>query len=230
MSARASRLGTVVAAVLIPLVFVVWRPDSAIFLASGGLGWVLAVAVKRRGFEALGRLPIWTRLNWRAAIVGAWSALCELGVAAALLTTLAKPPGLVEATAFGVGAACVEALYLAWLAFRQRRPARDPVPGNSESVHSHLIQHMFAVERTLAGATHVVSRILVYDSLRTGTIGPELCAFVAFSLVDGAAMLGHGRRWNWFDLRVARRYYGFLAVIVATQTIAIFLFRVSHLR
>jgi hypothetical protein len=147
-----------------------------------------------------------------------WSALTELGFSGVLFRLLPSPLPAAAVLAVGLGAASTEVLYLVVYGAIRHRATPAPPPAWIEGARkSHVVRHIFFVERILAGAGHIASRALIYLSLSRHSPWPALLAFVVFAAIDGAAYYGELNRWNWFCPATSSRYYGALAAAVMAE-------------
>jgi len=188
--------------------------------ATGAAAWVVVVGVKRIVNPLLRRAL--TKGCVYAAVSGIWSALCELGIAAACFAYLLKELSIASTLAFGFGAATAEIAVL--LSLSGIRSARLPDPKRLDAwrvaaQRSVVIRYLMPLERSTASALHVGCRGLVYLAVCRASYGLFIVGFVGFALVDGVASFGRNASWNWFDPPTAGRFFGFVAPIAALEII-----------
>jgi hypothetical protein len=210
---------TLALAILAPAVLIGWFREAWFYLVAGAIAWALAVALKQSFAKLTGRISAGTLPPiLRAAGSGAWSALTELGLTGILFWLLSSPLPAAAVLAVGLGAASAEVLYLVVYGAIRHRATPAPPPAWLEGAKtSYVVQHIFLVERILAGAGHIASRALIYLSLSRHSPWPALLAFVVFAAIDGAAYYGEVKRWDWFCPATSSRYYGALAAAVVAE-------------
>jgi len=205
--------GAAVLGLLLPVTLVALFHASVTLLAYGAAMWTLGQAVKivahLAAAAALGRkVP---PAGW-AALSGVLSAVSELACAAVFLILFFPSISAGSLIGFGVGASSMEIVYL--LAARVRRLAlRRRTPNSTRApatIRSPWIPYAFVIERLTALLMHVGSRCLAYVSLSEHLPWAGVWAVTSFALVDGLAMYGRVRRWNWYDPHTCRRFYGFV--------------------
>jgi len=196
-----------------------WR-----WLALGAVAWAAAVLLKAVlgiGVDALSRRLLTARRS-QAAVWGFWSAVCELGVATAVVIA-GDVTRVADVVALGVGAGADEVVFVVASAVLSPQKAPLASPGESSSAQ-HGLQSDWVVEwngvlerfSTMCG--HVGSRGLVWLGVQAWVYAPALLLSVAtFALVDGVATFGVRANWNWSDPGVARRFQSFLVVVGAFE-------------
>lgn len=185
----------------------VWQTGWRLLFA-GGLLWGASVALKGLLFPGLNRAaelqPIATRAAWQ----GSLSAAFELGAAAVYFAFVAHL-SLSQVAAFGIGAGCTEAAYVLGLGLFGPKPSAAVLETWMRGARlSWCVRYSIAAERLFAVIGHSGSRGLIYVGLNTSSAfaaGWIAAAFLLFALIDGVAVYGHLRDWNWFDPAVCRR-------------------------
>jgi len=195
-----------------------------LWTALGGGIWGVSVAIKFLVTDLLELAGV-RRLEPapRALIHGLVSALCELGAAGVAFLWLLPPGTALHAAAFGAGAGWIEMLAILFLALgtagRGTAPLPDPAPETASALPQH-VQWNFLVERGLTLIGHLGSRGLVWLMAR-GFTWCGILAVATFSLVDGVASYGKFRKWDWLEMSCWKRFYGFLALVSASE-VAVF--------
>lgn len=183
----------------------VWR-----YFAIGAASWVGAVALKLALMRIAG-VRRWVATGiLTAAAWGLVSAVAELGFTAALVAGRLEGAAFVDVVAIGVGVASVEILYVLGAGVREHWRGQDPDTVEAwiaGARRSGWVRHMLFVERLSATLGHVGTRGLICIALATHTAWPALLALASFSVVDGVAIYGRSRKWNWCDPALARRFY-----------------------
>lgn len=192
------------------------------WLLLGAAGWLLAVVLKIVVDVAVQRSTKVELSDWSSALLsGAWSTLCELGVAA--LAFWYWQATLYDAIAFAVGVALVEFLLLLPAAYASnvggKKKSKDPsqVP---------ISWRIFGIERGVAFTGHLASRVLVWIGL-AGAGGIEFAgaAFGLYFISEALAAYGEARDWNWLSPRVMWPILIFQTlIVVATATLAVWWF------
>jgi hypothetical protein len=189
------------------------------YLVPVGAGiWGASVYAKRLVMgSASARLPDMRMSDAaRSASHGAVSAAMELVPAAAFLVTL-RSASLADLIAFGAGAGSAEAAYVLLLGII--RPQIDPDELQAwlrGAAVSWCVRYAVPIERLFALVGHVGSRGLLYVAMMAG--GPlgvlwGLAAVSLFTAIDGVAVYGHLKRWQWHDPMICRRAHSFFAAL-----------------
>jgi hypothetical protein len=193
-------------------------------VAAGGLIWFASVCVKR--------LIVWvTRTHpsrgvasplTLAALQGVISAATELGAAAAYLAVF-PPVTLAGIVAFGVGAGCAEVAYVLLLGIFgpevDEAELRAWVRG---ATVSWCVRYAVPIERLFALIGHTGARGLVYVALLQASPLGVLwgsCAVLLFAMIDGVAVYGHIKKWQWHDPAICRRAHSFFAAISIVESV-----------
>lgn len=179
--------------------------------------WALAVGVKlltERPFKRwAANLPAWGH----AFLWGSWSAVTELGFAALAMGAFLGAGSLAQIISFGSGAGGIEILALLTMSLRSGPNATNE--GAAVELPVHVVWS-FVVERTGAFIGHVGSRGLIalalYDQMWAAPV-----AVASFALVDGLAIFGRLRGWDWMSLYVWMRFY---ALVVGLGLFELLLF------
>lgn len=204
---------------------------SWVLVVAGALIWFGSVIVKRLVFQAARRLAPGSPVSPLAVstLQGTASAITELGAAALYLATLPSA-SLADVLAFGAGAGSAEAAYV--LVIGILKPQIDPDElrawVNGAAV-SWCVRYAVPVERLFALIGHVGARGLLYVALmQPGPLAP-LWGIVAVSLfagIDGVAVYGHLRKWQWHDPGTCRRAHSFFAAMSTAEfTLLLLAFR-----
>lgn len=200
---------------------------SAYAVAAGALLWSLSIVIKRPLLAALQsaiqRLAQAFRFpSLTAGIHGFLSAAAELIVAALYLWGW-QSASLADVTGFGIGAGSIEAAYILSLTLVGQGPSPAQLEAWIAGARLSLcVRYMVPIERLSALLGHVGSRGLVYCGLNASwpLAGLWLAlAFSIFTLIDGFAVLGHIRGWNWCEPRLCRRSQSFFAVTSGAEVL-----------
>jgi len=172
------------------------------WLLIGAAAWLLGVVLKITGDVVFQRSVTVELRDWVTAVLsGIWSTLCELGIAA--LAFLVWEATLWDAVAFALGAAAMEFLVLLPAALAggiDKKTGRKKDPKSSMRV---MTWRNFAIERVIALAGHVGSRVLVWVGVAgAGGLGALGSAFGLFAFSEGLAAYGEAKDWNWLNPRV----------------------------
>lgn len=157
---------------------------------------------------------------------GLVSGFSELFAAAVFFAILPRMTPL-EVIGFGAGAGIVEALALSVMTIG----GMNPLQGTPLEIPKEEIWDAFGattlraslypiLERALCIGIHIGTRALVYISVTTLQPIPAIVALVLFSAGDGVAYYGYLRRWKFLEPRIALPFYGFIAILAATSTLA----------
>lgn len=191
--------------------------QSFLWVGAGALTWALAVGIKVLTERPFNKWAAACPASLHASLWGAWSALTELGLAAVAMGLFLGPGSPIQVIALGAGAGAVEVLFLLVLSLRSMPNERHDSPAADLPAH---IEWSFVVERTGAFIGHIGSRGLVWLALHEhGWAAPV--AIAAFSLVDGVAIFGRLKGWDWADLSVWIRFYG---LVIGIGLFELFLF------
>lgn len=205
--------GTLGLATIPPLWILLFQTEAATYLGLGALSWTAAVILK----HVLMKIPP-VRTMSRAGPLGAFawgsiSAASELGATLLLVIAYGQPRDPWQIIALGVGVSTVEIVYVFGSAIREH--LRGPDPEQLEAWmrgarRSGWVRHMLFIERLSATLGHVGSRGLVCVWLATSQAWLAVAGFTIFALVDGVAIFGRGRKWDWCDPPVARGFFAFV--------------------
>jgi hypothetical protein len=232
-----SLLAVVIIGLLPPLILVQYGRVSSWWLIAGGAVWVASLAVKwplSTALASVGHERL--RVPTSAVFQGLLSALVELGAAAVYLRA-SRRGSLADVFAFGVGAGCVEALYVVILAVILGARGSDPdneAAWAAGATVSLCVRYALPIERVSALLGHAGSRGLVYLSVSTVPlrgIPLFILALLLFAIVDGIASYGLTVGWNWNDPCVCRRFYSFvfsISLIEAVLFLLLFSFLALH--
>jgi hypothetical protein len=209
-------------AVAPPCLAIALGDASWISVAAGALIWFASVCVKRIVIQSARRLaPFWPLSSGTvAALHGTASAIIELGAAAIYLSALPSA-SLSEVLAFGAGAGSAEAAYV--LALGIIHPQVDPDELRAwmtGAAVSWCVRYAVPVERLFALIGHVGSRGLLYVALMQQSSLALLwgmAAVLLFALIDGVAVYGHLKQWQWHDPVICRRAHSFFAAVSITE-------------
>lgn len=211
-SAVAPLAATLALAVGLPTALLLLASARWTALAAGAAAWGLAVALKRAAVPSLRRIARLPATSRRAsALHGAWSALAELALAAGFFAA-ASPLAAVDVVAFGVGAAVAEILYVIGGGVLAPEPGAERAWA-AGAARSACVRWALFLERAATTALHVGTRGLVYLAVARPDAPAALLAFASFAAVDGVAAHGLARGWSWFEPRVCRRFYAFVALV-----------------
>tara|TARA_R110002073_G_scaffold4954_3_gene31467 strand:+ start:2465 stop:3172 length:708 start_codon:yes stop_codon:yes gene_type:complete len=188
-------------------------------IAWGAAAWTVSLAVKSAAAADLANLGGRLSPAMRGVGGGLWSAACELGIAAAVATAMSAAPSPASLAAFGLGAGAAELVFLLAHARTDTVEPHLVETWRREARESVWIRYSFLVERTTALALHAGTRGLIWTSLSTEAIWPAITAFALFSLVDGVAVYGAARQWNWYQRSIHRRYIGFSSAAAAASLV-----------
>jgi hypothetical protein len=204
---------------------------------AGAVVWFVSVMAKSRTVRLLRAswLPQPGSVRGTAVLQGLVSALLELGFATAYLATLAAfdiQLDFVDILGFGVGAGSAEAGYVLWLGVFGPKPKQEELAAWVRGARSSwCVRYSVPVERLFALIGHAGSRGLI--GLALFGAAPlawlwAVLAIVLFALVDGVAVYGHQRQWQWHDPPVCRRAQSFFALVSVVE-IALFTFGADRL-
>lgn len=208
-SALGSLVLTLFLAVCPVVVLMIAYDDTGYFMMMGASTWALAVA----GKLSLAKLECTRALMRRGAIgAGAWgfvSAASELGATAVAVIVLAGPENAAQIAALGFGAALIEIVYVLGTGITEDPRKREAAVAQwiVGARRSRIVRNMLFIERLSASLGHVGSRGLVCLSLAGAGPLPAALGTGLFALIDGLAIYGRQRDWNWCEPSVARRFY-----------------------
>jgi len=219
-------LAALLAVIIVPPSILLSAGASPNALILGAGIWAVSVAVKRLAGVPLDRQlrKRNTRSEIAAGFHGAFSAICELGLAAIFLRTW-NDSRFVDVLAFGAGAGCTEALYVLCLAFTAAKNRTDELAWINGATQSLWVRYTVPLERLLAAIGHTGSRGLVWLGLQlSGYQGVILVALAmtTFTMVDGVAAYGLQKKWNWSDPTICRRTHLFFGSVSVAE-LSIFL-------
>ena len=192
---------------LAPLLIAAAAPAGFLWFAAGGIVWAISVAAKipLAGFlhKGLGESATSEALG---VAHGVLSAACELGCAAACFVWYLADGSVWTAAAFGAGAGWIEvvALLIPSLCSGAQGPESDELPWH--------VRWTFLVERTGAVIGHTGSRGLIWLAVIQNPWF-ALPAGIGFAIVDGLAVYGSVRKWEWFEWVIWSRFYGAVTTI-----------------
>jgi hypothetical protein len=201
----------------------------------GAFAWAIGLAIKKIVWFALspmlkgrsGHLSPWNA-KVVAAGSGLWSGVAELSTTAAVFLWLApSPSSLVQLVAFGVGAGSLEVLHLYFIMHdREERSRRLEEEVKELEVRSLGTYPLWSgvLERAVATVFHVISRLLLYLSLRYTDPLPGLIALAGFTILDGVAYYGHDQKWDWLNPRVIGLFHAFALAVTLAVVLAAFWF------
>jgi hypothetical protein len=215
-SAAPPFVATLALAVALPAALLVRFGASWGALMGGAGAWAIAVALKRSAVGPLRRASgLRAGSRGAATVHGAYSALCELGIAAGCFA-VAAPLAVVDVVAFGAGAGVAEILFVigSGIGAADRRAERAWAAGAARSA---VVRWALFVERATTAALHVGTRGLVYLAVSEGDLAAAALAFASFAAVDGVAVYGVESGWSWFEPRVCRGFYLFVAVVAGVD-------------
>lgn len=223
-----SRILPLLLAIGVPASYIAVFPSSSSSMGAGGALWILAVGVK----YYIGRIVYSKKSRIvDASIGGVWSAFTELGsVALWFHYQISSSPIPSEAVvAVGIGAGCTEiiGLYIYGIVHHIKTPAKPPSEWVKGARVSWVIRYMFLIERLCALSIHVGSRCLIYMAVRSGSVVLSVIPILLFSIIDGSAIYGKSTGWNWYQPRLATRFYFFIMICGIVQIILYFWLMVS---
>jgi hypothetical protein len=226
-SAWGSAAATLLLMVGPPIALLYLTAGAARYLALGAASWVLAVTIKLLVMRIPGVPAVVASGSFGAAVWGLFSAGCELGLCALLLVFGGYDVDLSMANilAVGVGVASAEILYVFAAAIREHLRGRDEealkqwIVGARQSL---WVRNMLFIERLSATLGHIGTRGLVLLAIDSATIWPAAIALMSFAVVDGIAIFGRGRNWNWCDPKIARAFYS-MTLLMAVLELSLFL-------
>ena len=213
-----SSLAALVAIAVGPPTLAVALGDASwIPLVAGAAIWGGSVCAKRFIVRAVRRVSGGWTLAPFAALEGLVSGLTELVPALAYLATLhsarlARRPRIWGGCRLSGGGHDV-------LVFGILTPRIDPdvlrawIDG---ATVSWCVRYAVPIERLCALIGHVGSRGLLYIAVQRQDILGFFCAVAAvilFAAIDGVAIFGHARKWNWHDPVTCRRAYSYFAIL-----------------
>jgi hypothetical protein len=131
--------------------------------------------------------------------------VCELGCAAVCFLWVLADGSAWNAASFGAGAGWIEviALLIPGLFWN-----KDKAP--EQECDSWHVRWTFLIERTGAVLLHIGTRGLVWLAIRQ-SIWFAIPAFVGFAVVDGLAVYGTLKKWDWLEQKTWRWFFGILA-------------------
>ncbi|MEI9989609.1 MAG: hypothetical protein WDM86_06190 [Rhizomicrobium sp.] len=218
-----SLFGTLALMIVPPLALGFAAPSAGPCLAIGAASWAVAVAVK---FGLMRLSGVRRRVEAGIAGAAAWglfSAVDELGLLAAAVLWSGVRPDASGIVAFGIGASSSEIAFVLASGIAERLRGLDPQVLEAWLAGARLspwVRHMLFIERLGATLGHVGSRGLVYLAIAGGPAWAAAPAIAAFALVDGVAIRGRSRKWNWFDPATARRFYAMTLATGAAELAA----------
>lgn len=193
-------------------------------VVAGGLVWFASVCVKRLVARVTGALSS----RWAAspvtvaALQGVISAATELGAAAAYLAVF-PPVSFAEIVAFGVGAGCAEVAYVLLLGIFGPRVAEEELRAWMRGAAvSWCVRYAVPIERLFALVGHTGARGLVYVALMDASplgVVWGCCAVLFFAMIDGVAVYGHIKKWQWHDPAICRRAHSFFAALSIVESV-----------
>ena len=204
--------------VLPPLLVVRYAGARPALIIAGAGVWAVSVAIKHPLALLLSRL-MGSRmaLPGRSVAQGMLSAICELS-AAGLYFLLRPPSGWNNVVAFGIGAGCIEVVYVLVLGIVEGIRGRDPdldAAWLAGAKCSLCVRYSVPLERLLALIGHTASRGLVYAGVSAYSgLRLVLClAVLLFAAVDGVSYYGLKTEWDWSSPSLCRRFYSFIGGI-----------------
>ncbi|MDO8931794.1 MAG: hypothetical protein Q7U97_05310 [Rhodocyclaceae bacterium] len=209
-SALLSVIGVVLLLLVPPIIVLHFSPASGIYLIVGAVSWSIALVFKLLLMRSSAVRTMVARGYVGAASWGLVSSVSELGSTAALLAIMQAPFGLVDGVAIGLGVGSTEVLFVLAMAIREHIRGENPksveewIAGARVSL---MVRHMFFIERLSATVGHVGTRGLVVYAMTTGRAWTATLALISFAIVDGVAIYGRSREWNWCSPQIARRFY-----------------------
>ncbi len=185
------------------------------WLLTGAAAWAVAVALKIAGDVAFQRGVTVQLRDWVTAVLsGVWSTLCELGLAA--IAFMVWPATLWDAGAFALGAASMEMLVLLPAALAGGIEKKTGKRKDPKSPMRVMTWRNFTIERVIALAGHLGSRVLVWVGVAgTGGIGAVGSAFGLYTLSESLAAYGEAKDWDWLKPRVMWPFLIVQTLIVA---------------
>lgn len=191
-------------------------------LAAGAVLWLIAVAIKRWLNPLVSRRATGRSTVTRASLQGLLSAVLELGMAVPYMASVANL-SLANVTVFGVGAGGAEAAYVLGLSLFGPQPTPAALNAWARGAEmSFCVRYMVPIERFFALIGHAGSRGLVYLALYSSPpVAAVLVTFAisAFALIDGVAVYGHLRNWDWFDPLTCRRAHLFFSSLSTIEAV-----------
>jgi hypothetical protein len=200
----------------------------------GAALWAAAIALKRvlaSAFDWVNRERAERNKHSRyviAASHGLLSALTELGLAAPYLWNW-HGASLPDVLAFGIGAGSAEVLYVLVLGFLTREKDAQAMAAWARAARKSLsVRFTVPLERLLAGIGHAGSRGLVWVGLQHASafgFAIVLLAAILFAGVDGVAVYGLQRKWDWNNPELTWRlhlYFGAISVGEMTLFLALY--------
>jgi hypothetical protein len=221
-SAWVGTLGTFALAVVPPAALIYLSPSAFQFFVIGAVSWVTALVAKLLCFRLPGVKAAVARDGWGAAAWGLFSAAIELSSALIPAYLYSESLTLSEIAAFGFGASSVEIVYVvgSGIAEHIKRPNLEVLQAWIIGARASLwVRNMLFLERLSATAGHVSGRGLAYISLSESRPWAGIAALICFAAVDGVAIYGKSKRWNWFDPDIARKFYLFCLVVASIEVI-----------
>lgn len=186
-----------------------------LWFATGAIAWGISVALKILLAKLLHRgLGDATSLKVRGTAHGTLSAACELGCAAVCFLWLLADGNAWNAASFGAGAGWIEivALLAAYILSDNNRTLAEELPWH--------VRWTFLVERAGAVLGHVGSRGLVWLAIQRSPWF-AVPAVAGFAIVDGLAVYGTIRKWDWLEWRTWSWFYG---VVMSVSLVELSLF------
>lgn len=202
-----ARLLVLSALLLAPLLIAAATHGGFLWFAAGAIVWAISVAAKiplaRFLHEGLGKSAT---PETRGAAHGVLSAACELSCAAVCFVWFLPDGSAWTAAAFGAGAGWIEAVALLIPSIRSGAagPKSDEPPWH--------VRWTFLIERTGAVMGHTGSRGLIWLAvIRNPWFA--LPAGMGFVIVDGLAVYGLVKKWEWLEWETWSRFYGAVTTI-----------------
>jgi len=199
-------------AIGLPLGLVFFYDIAWQWIILGAAAWAVALVIKVVLGWAVNAFSqkLFTNEKIKSAIWGAWSAICELGIAAIIFIKTSST--LANVIGFGVGVGIIEIIYVVSQLIVKKPPKSESQKG--------FMKWSLAIERLLTLIGHVSSRGLIWIGIKSWFLSPFLLiALLLFSIVDGVATYGTASEWNWSDSRLYKRFLGFVAVMGAIELI-----------
>jgi hypothetical protein len=185
------------------------------WLLVGASAWFVAVILKIAGDVAFQRGVTVQLRDWVTAVLsGLWSTVCELGLAAVAFAVWHA--SVWDAIVFALGAAAMEMLLLLPAALAGGIEKKTGAKKEAKSPMRLMTWRNFAIERVIALAGHIGSRVLVWIGIGgTGGLGAVGAAFGLYTLSEGLAAYGEAKDWDWLKPRVMWPFLVVQTLIVA---------------